>query len=208
MTTELRPRSRRFWVTREMLAFGGDGLPNPRFNVEETAKIFFAKSGSWLRFRMRPSDEHPDTWLVLDGKPIQIQRKNPADDQSHRVFSLAEIEPMAWSLHAIELAEIDRARSEMQARQAVELTTLTTEQQAEAALEKNQTERMRQVLAERHPRKRDQLAEKHAAQRTALDERLVTAERQLAATIALVRAEADLYGILTDEDDNNGALAA
>jgi hypothetical protein len=197
--TELRPEGRRFWVEPEMLGYGRDGLPNPHFNVEETAKMFFGMSGSWLRFRMRPNDDHPSTWLVLDGSPIEIQRKNPDDEQSHRVFSLADMEPMAWSLYDFECDDIARARSELNARQGMELAELTTRQDNERALERNQTVRMREQLAERHPRQRDQLAERHAAQVQSLDDRVETAERRLAATVALVRAEAALYGILPVE---------
>lgn len=206
--TELRPEGRRFWVEPEMLGYGRDGLPEPHFNVVETAKMFFGMSGSWLRFRMRPDAEHPSTWLVLDGRPIEIQRKNPDDEQSHRVFSLANIEPMAWSLHGFETQEIARARSEMTARQRVELATLTARQENDRILERNQTARMREQLAERHPRQRDQLAERHAAQVQALDDRAETADRRLAATLALVRAEAALYGILPVEDALCEAKAA
>jgi hypothetical protein len=197
--TELRPEGRRFWVERSMLKYGRDGLPDPHFNVEETAKVWFGMSGSWLRFRMRPNAEHPMTWLVADGKPIEILRKDPADEQSHRVFVLSDIEPMAWSLYEFELADITRARSELAARQGVELAELQTKQANERAMERNQGERMRIQLADRHPRQRDQLAEKHAGQVKALDARLELAERRLEATVALVRAEAVLHGILPAE---------
>ena len=206
--TELRTAGRRFWVMPEMLSFGNDGLPNPHFNVVETAKTFFGMSGSWLRFRMRPDEDHPNTWLVLDGAPIEIQRKNPDDDQSHRVFSLADMEPMAWSLYGFEQEDINRARTELRARQGIELAELTTKQDNERALERNQTVRMREQLAERHPKQRDNLAERHAGQVQAIEDRLETAERRLAATVALVRAEAVLYGILPVEDVFPGALAA
>jgi hypothetical protein len=197
--TELRPKDRRFWVTKEMLAFGNDGLPKPNFNVEETAKIAFGMSGSWLRFRMRPNEGHPLTWLVLDGKPIEILRKNPDDEQSHRVFSLADIEPMAWSLFSFEEQDIARARSELAAKHKMELAGLLADQEVERKRERNQTVRMIGTLAEKHPRQQDQLAEKHAREVRTLDTRQETAERRLDATVALVCALAVLYGILPAE---------
>jgi hypothetical protein len=197
--TELSPAGRRFWVMPEMLSHGNDGLPNPHFNVVETAKFFFGMSGSWLRFRMRPDEGHPLTWLVLDGRPIEIQRKNPNDEQSHRVFSLANIEPMAWSLFHFEEEDINRARSELAARQKVELGELTAKQAGDRTLERNQSPRRIEQLAESQPRALDALAEKHAREVRALDARLETAGRRLDSTVALVCAEAVLYGILPAE---------
>lgn len=197
--TELRPQGRRFWVEQDMLKYGRDGLPDPHFNVEETAKMFYGMSGSWLRFRMRPNDDHPLTWLVLDGKPIEILRKNPDDEQSHRVFVLSDMEPIAWSLYHFEEAEIARAGSELAARHQVELSELLTKQENDRALERNQTVRMIGQLNDRHPHQREQLAEKQAAQVQAVADRKLLAERRLDATVALVRAEAVLYGILPAE---------
>jgi hypothetical protein len=194
--TELRPEGRRFWVTPEMLRYGRDGLPEPHFNVVETAKFYFGMSGSWLRFRMRPDEGHPLTWLVLDDQPMEILRKNPDDEQSHRVFTLADMEPIAWSLYRFEQQDIDRARGELSAAHQVQLAELTAKQAAETELERNQTVRMIEQLAERHPRQRDQLAEKQAREIKALDARQEMAERRLESTVALVRAEAVLYGIL------------
>jgi hypothetical protein len=191
-----------------MLKYGRDGLPDPHFNVDVTATVWFGMSGSWLRFRMRPSAEHPLTWLVLDGKPYEIKRKNPDDEQSHRVFSLADIEPMAWSLYSIEQADITRARSELTARQGLELAALQAAQDNERRQERNQTEARRIQMADRHPRQRDQLAEKHERQIRSLDERQELSDRRLGATVALVRAEAVLYGILPAEGEPGEALAA
>lgn len=206
--TQLTPAGRRFWVDRSMLEYGRDGLPSPRFTVAETAKIFFGMSGSWLRARMHRDAEHPDTWLVLDGKPIVFQRKTPSDEQSHRVFSLADIEPMAWSLHGFELDDIDRARSALRDRQTTELNAMRAAHDAEWKVERNKTPRMREQLTERHPRQLAALAEKHAAQEASLSTRAETAARRLGATLALVRAMAVLHGILPAGDLPWEALAA
>jgi len=195
--TELSPEGRRFWVEPDMLRYGKKGLPDPAFNVDQVAKFFFARSGSWLRFRMRPDEDHPHTWLVLDGAPIDIQRKDPEDTGSARVFSVADIEPMAWSLYRFELADIDKERAELTARHKMETARLDTQHQLERG--KAKTERMNRVLAERQPRQSQKLNERHAAQLAALDERRLRADVDLAATIDLVHAIARLYGILPGE---------
>jgi len=70
----------------------------PFYRVAEVAKFFFGMSESWLRLKLRPDEDHPDTWFVLRGERIDIRRNDPGKDDSSRVFTLADIEPMAWSL--------------------------------------------------------------------------------------------------------------
>lgn len=89
------PGGRRFWVTPDMVRVDKHAVPVPVFGVEATAQMFFARSGSWLRMRMRPHPpEFPHGYFVLDGKPLKIRRTK----SDARIFSLADIEPMAWAL--------------------------------------------------------------------------------------------------------------
>jgi hypothetical protein len=71
----------------------------PFFRVETVARVFFARSASWLRLKMATDAEHPDTWFTRDGKRMEFRRLNPEKAPSARVFTLADIEPMAYSLH-------------------------------------------------------------------------------------------------------------
>ncbi len=94
----------------------------PFYRVEEMAKMFFAMSASWLRLKMSADPEHPETWFVRDGQRMQFRRSNPDKPDSARVFWLADVEPMAYSLH--QFGAIDGAR----------LARILTVVQAEAAL--------------------------------------------------------------------------
>jgi hypothetical protein len=86
----------------------------PVYRVAEVAKVFFGMSESWLRLKLRPDEDHPLTWFVYQGKRMDIRRKDPDKDDSERVFTLADIELMALSLHrfgaisAIRFAQILR----------------------------------------------------------------------------------------------------
>jgi hypothetical protein len=74
----------------------------PVYRVSEVASFFFGMSESWLRLRLRPDKDHPETWFVRpDGRRIDIRRKDPDKDGSERVFTLADVEPMAWSLYRL-----------------------------------------------------------------------------------------------------------
>lgn len=79
----------------------------PFFRVNVVAQVFFGMSASWLRLKLNPDASHPDTWFVRDGKRMEFRRLNPAKP-SARVFTLADIEPMAYSLRAFGV--IDSAR--------------------------------------------------------------------------------------------------
>ena len=95
----LQPPGRRFWVTPDMIRIDSKkGLPVPFFSVDATAKVFFGRSQSWLRLHMS------DGRFTLDGKPVEPHRGSAytAGDPPRlvlgtRAFSLADIEPMAWS---------------------------------------------------------------------------------------------------------------
>lgn len=193
----LSPEDRRFWVMPGDVQLGSKGLPVPGFNVDQTAKFFFNQSGSWLRLRMKADDEHPLTWLVLDGAPIEIMRKDPDNEFSARIFTLADIEPMAWSLHDFELEEIAAVEHVMLDRHKRESEQLAQQQADDAAGRK--TDRQRAQMNERHPRQRQELADKQTADLARIAERKERAETKLAATIALVKAEAVLYAILPPE---------
>ena len=195
---QLSPDSQRFWVVPEDIAFGRKGLPEPAFNVDQTARFFFNQSGSWLRLRMKPDENHPHTWLMLDGEPIEIARKDPGDDFSARVFSLADIEPMAWSLHGFEIEEIEAEEKAMAGRHRREIADLEAAQEQERGSRKSA--RQLEQMAERHPKQRYAMADRHAADRQKLVLRRQRADRRLAATVALVKAEAVLYDILPAED--------
>lgn len=86
-------------VTEEMInARSWARGQGPFYKMDETAKMFFAMSASWLRLKLRPDDEHPETWFTVGGKRMDFRRKDPLKSDSARVFTLADIEPMAWSL--------------------------------------------------------------------------------------------------------------
>jgi hypothetical protein len=70
----------------------------PFFRVDAVAKVFFGMSASWLRLKLKADKDHPDTWFVLRGKKMDFRRSDPGKTDSSRVFTLADIEPMAWSL--------------------------------------------------------------------------------------------------------------
>jgi hypothetical protein len=81
----------------------------PFYSVHEVAKVFFAMSNSWLRLKLNPEPGRPDTSFVReDGKPMEFRRRNPAKSDSARVFTLADVERMAYSLH--DFGDISPAR--------------------------------------------------------------------------------------------------
>jgi hypothetical protein len=80
----------------------------PFFRVETVARVFFGMSASWLRLKLNPDAEHPDTWFVRDGRRMEFRRLSAEKPSSARVFTLADIEPMAYSLR--NLGAIDSQR--------------------------------------------------------------------------------------------------
>jgi len=80
----------------------------PFYRVDEVAKFFFGMSASWLRLRMKSDKKHPDTWFVSDGRPIEFKRNIPGKTDSARIFSLADIQPMAESLFVFGWCSADR----------------------------------------------------------------------------------------------------
>ena len=194
--TALRPEGRRFWIEHGMIPLDRQGLPSPNFTVHETAKLFFAKSSSWLRLIMRVTEEYPLSRLVLDGKPMDIRRKRGND--SARLFTLADIEPMAYSIFEFALAEIDAERKALGTSQPAEMQALELKQaQIVSKLPRESKQRIR--LSTAHGEQRKRLAEKHAAQLAALDKRRAAQDVQLDATIAIVKGVGRLYGILGPE---------
>jgi hypothetical protein len=82
----------------------------PEFQVKEVAKIFFRRSGSWLRMRMQPSENHPSGWFTDgEGNPLQYTRVHgKVEDYSFRRFSLRDVERMLWSYYRHEAGDITR----------------------------------------------------------------------------------------------------
>lgn len=83
----------------------------PKYRVEEVAKVFFGMSASWLRLKMSPDKEHPETYFTDEhGRRMEFRRSDP-EKMSARVFWLSDIEPMAESLLRYEsIARIKYAR--------------------------------------------------------------------------------------------------
>jgi hypothetical protein len=71
----------------------------PIYQVEMVARVFFAMSASWLRLKLNPDREHPETWFVFNGQRMEFRRRNPDKSDSARVFWLSDIERMAYSLY-------------------------------------------------------------------------------------------------------------
>lgn len=81
----------------------------PFYSVHEVAKAFFGMSSSWLRLKLTPEDGRPATSFTWpDGTRMEFRRRNPENTHSARVFTLADIEPMARSLHRF--GDIDARR--------------------------------------------------------------------------------------------------
>lgn len=112
----LAPPDRLFWVMPDMIPQDKYGRPKLKFTVDQVAKFFFGYSGSWLRLKMKPDANHPDTYFVLGGERMEFNREasygKPAEarenDLSARFFTLADIEPMAYSLFAFGAITHDR----------------------------------------------------------------------------------------------------
>jgi hypothetical protein len=76
--------------------------PTPTYRVDVVARFFFGMSASWLRLKLKADEEHPATWFVNpDGSRMEFRRLDPMKGTSARVFTLADIEPMAWSLYRL-----------------------------------------------------------------------------------------------------------
>lgn len=91
----ISPPGRDYWVTPDMIPVDKKlQLPVPSFSVNTVATVFFGRSGSWLRLHMR-----------LDGRAVFEPRRSRADA---RVFSLADIEPMAHALHQRDVIDTER----------------------------------------------------------------------------------------------------
>jgi hypothetical protein len=85
-------------VTEEMIDGRDWRGQAPVYRVSEVANFYFAMSESWLRLKMRADKDHPDTWFVKNGHRMDFRRKDPDNSGSERVFTLADIEPMVYSL--------------------------------------------------------------------------------------------------------------
>lgn len=95
---------REFWITDEMITRGKKGEPKPWYSTHTVATVFIGRSAAWLRVRMRTSEEHPESELVLNGKALDIHRSPTGDRQ----FSLADIEKTAHALYNSGAIDEDR----------------------------------------------------------------------------------------------------
>jgi hypothetical protein len=118
----LAPADRLFWVMPDMILLDKNGRPKLIFTVEQVARVFFGYSGSWLRLKMKPDKDHPDTYFVLNGQRMEFSRQasygKPAEarenDLSARFFTLADIEPMAYSLFSFGSISEEKLRAAIQ----------------------------------------------------------------------------------------------
>jgi hypothetical protein len=109
MTDEEHGLRTEIMVTEKMISERDwDRRPGPWYRVNDLAKFFFGMSASWLRLKMKPDKNHPDTWFTVNGKPMEFRRLDETKTDSARVFWLSDVELMAWSLFAFE--SIDRQR--------------------------------------------------------------------------------------------------
>jgi hypothetical protein len=90
--------TRKYIVTDAMmLARSWHRRQMPTYRVEEVAKVFFGMSASWLRLKLNPDKEHPDTWFTIDGNRMEFRRRE-GKSTTARIFWLSDIEKMAYSL--------------------------------------------------------------------------------------------------------------
>lgn len=76
--------------TDQFILDGVDVSEEPIFTVSEVAKMFFALSPHWIRWRERKGD------FILDGEDVSGQR----NETGARRYTLADIEKMAHALAA------------------------------------------------------------------------------------------------------------
>lgn len=74
--------------TDKFILEGIDVAREPVFTVSEVAKVFFARSPHWVRWRERKG------FFTLDGEDVGGQRT----DEGARRYNLADIEKMAHAL--------------------------------------------------------------------------------------------------------------
>lgn len=77
-------------ITAEFLFDDLDQAANPHFSVSEVAKIFFARSSHWVRWR----EDDKVEGFVLDG----VVLKTPRTEQGARYYTLPYVERMAHAL--------------------------------------------------------------------------------------------------------------
>lgn len=65
-----------------------DTTDGPRYSTNEVAKLFFARSAHWMRWREQRGH------FVLDGTPVTPERKS----SNVRAYTLADIELLAHAL--------------------------------------------------------------------------------------------------------------
>jgi hypothetical protein len=102
----IQPEDGEWWIATDSEAI--------TFSVKEVAKIFFKKSGSWLRMREKPTEDipgrerHPAGWFTEEDitVPIQVHREQgKAETYEYRRYTLRDLERMAWSMYRHEVIE-------------------------------------------------------------------------------------------------------
>lgn len=102
----IQPAEGDWWITSDSEVL--------TFSVKEAAKIFFDKSGSWLRMREKPSgdmpgeERHPAGWFTEEDVtvPLTVNREQGrAETYEYRRYTLLDIERMVWSLYRHEVIE-------------------------------------------------------------------------------------------------------
>lgn len=98
------PGGSRWWVSED----AARSALAPTFGVLETGKVFFRRSGSWIRMRSKPVHRHPHGWFTDDNDvPLTVQRRRGANGTySFRRFTLSDIERMAWAVYRHEIIDI------------------------------------------------------------------------------------------------------
>jgi len=97
-------------IPQGRLMFEGVDMANgPTFSTSTVSKVFFARTGYWLRWRERIGS------TVLDGVPVQ-----PGRSASHiRQFTLADIERIAYALREDDVLTLEQLVKTLRALAAV-----------------------------------------------------------------------------------------
>ncbi len=78
----------------------------PNFSVTEVSKVFFARTATWLRW------SESQGYTLLNGVPVADRRlANGGEKPGYRVYSLAEVELMAYALAENMAIDLERLRT-------------------------------------------------------------------------------------------------
>lgn len=103
------PRKQQRIVTEAMIeARSWHRKQRPVYRVDEMAKFFFGMSASWMRLKLNPDKNHPETWFTDEHDNRMVFRRSDPEKASARLFWLSDVEPMAASL--LKYGAITRAK--------------------------------------------------------------------------------------------------